>query len=73
MDLEEWLQSLKEKTQSNEIHSLSALSQLIDESTKLKESEILQSKTKKEMELLSMKMPEIDSGYVESFMKFMLK
>ncbi|MBT2664619.1 amino acid adenylation domain-containing protein [Bacillus sp. ISL-4] len=73
MDLEEWLQSLKEKTQSNEIHSLSALSQLIDESTKLKESEILQSKTKKEMGLLEMKMPEIDSGYVESFMKFMLK
>ncbi|MDV7765068.1 amino acid adenylation domain-containing protein [Peribacillus sp. CSMR9] len=73
MDLQEWLQSLKEKTQSNEIHSLSALSQLIDESTKLKESEILQSKTKKDMEWLSMKMPEIDSRYVESFMKFMLK
>ncbi len=73
MDLEEWLQSLKEKTQSNEIHSLSALSQLIDESTKLKESEILQSKTKKEMEWLSMKMPEIDSRYVENFMKYMLK
>ncbi|RRN70535.1 amino acid adenylation domain-containing protein [Peribacillus simplex] len=73
MDLQEWLQSLKEKTQSNEIHSLSALSQLIDESTKLKESEILQSKTKKDMEWLSMKMPEIDSSYVESFMKFMLK
>ncbi|MDF9763364.1 amino acid adenylation domain-containing protein/thioester reductase-like protein [Peribacillus simplex] len=73
MDLQEWLQSLKEKTQSNEIHSLSALSQLIEESTKLKESEILQSKTKKDMEWLSMKMPEIDSRYVESFMKFMLK
>ncbi|MDM5296290.1 amino acid adenylation domain-containing protein [Peribacillus simplex] len=73
MGLQEWLQSLKEKTQSNEIHSLSALSQLIDESTKLKESEILQSKTKKDMEWLSMKMPEIDSRYVESFMKFMLK
>lgn len=73
MDLQEWLQSLKEKTQSNEIHSLSALSQLIDESTKLKESEILQSKTKKDMEWLSMKMPEIDSRYVENFMKFMLK
>ncbi|MFE4896980.1 non-ribosomal peptide synthetase [Peribacillus butanolivorans] len=72
MDLDEWLQSLKEKTQSNEIHSLSALSQLIDESTKLKESEILQSKTKKELDLLSMRMPEIDSRYVENFMKFML-
>ncbi|WP_332629900.1 non-ribosomal peptide synthetase [Halalkalibacter flavus] len=72
MKLEQWLQLLKEKTQSDEIHSLSALSQLIDESTKLKESTILQEKTKKELEKVSMDMPIIDVHYVENFMRHML-
>ncbi|WWB88062.1 amino acid adenylation domain-containing protein [Priestia aryabhattai] len=73
MNLEEWLQVLKEKTKSDQIHSLSALSQLIDESTKLKESEIHQFKTQEELDKLFIQMPIIDLKYIENFMRYILK
>src|SRR5699024_7062283 len=52
--LKEWLEYLKQKTLSNHQHSLSALSQLIDESTELKEAEISQTYTKKKLDKLAM-------------------
>lgn len=72
MSFEEWLKTLKIKTQKDEIHSLSALSQLIDESTQLKDTKIKQDLTLLKMEEISLKMPEIDYQYIELFLSLIL-
>lgn len=72
MSFEEWLKSLKIKTQEGEIHSLSALSQLIDESTQLKDTKILQNRTLLKMEELALKMPAIDYPHIELFLSLIL-